>query len=155
MFGFLFHRKRQEVRKALASRINHRCADQLRHTSRATTRSPFCEVVWLIPDVSDLSEAFDEMMPVVSKDISTQGVSLIHTQPAASRRVVIGLEGQHGPSFIRATVEHSTPLGYGFYQIGLSPEEVLHAAPGELARWRSRLREYGAREAEQPVAVGC
>ena len=95
------------------------------------------------------------MVPVVSKDISTQGVSLVHTEAVESRRVILGLEGQHGPSFIRATVEHSTPLGYGFYQIGLYPEEVLHVAPGDLARWRNRLAEYGGRVMEAPLAVGC
>lgn len=155
MFGFLFHRKRQEVRKALASRINHKCADQLRHASRATTRTPFCEVVWLIPD-GDLEDGLAEMVPVVSKDMSTQGVALIHTEPVEGRRVIIGLEGQHGPSFIRATVEHSTPLGYGFYQIGLYPDEVLHVSPGPLARWRNRLREFGGSPVtKEPVAVGC
>jgi hypothetical protein len=154
MFGFLFHRKRQEVRRALATRINHNCVSQIRHASRTATRSPFCEVVWLIPDHDDLSDAFADMVPVVSKDISTQGVALIHTEPVTARRVVLGLEGAHGASFIRSTVEHSTPLGYGFYQIGLYPDEVLHVAPAEVAQWRRRLADLGGRVEEEPVLAG-
>ena len=155
MFGFLFHRKRQEVHKALATRINHKCVDHVRHASRRASRSPYCEVVWLIPDVPDRSDAFAEMIPVIGKDISTQGMALLHTEAVSAPRVIIGLEGQHGPSFILSSVEHSTPLGYGFYQIGLCPDEVLHVSPGELAQWRNRVREYGGRVAEEPVAVGC
>lgn len=154
MFGFLFHRKQQEVHKALATRINHKCADHVRHASRRATRSPYCEVVWLIADVPDRSEAFAEMIPVVGKDISTQGMALIHNEPIKAERVIIGLEGQHGPSFILSTVQHSTSLGYGFYHIGLHPDEVLHVLPGELAQWRNRLREHGGRTvAEEPVGA--
>jgi hypothetical protein len=155
MFGFLFHRKRQDVRKALATRINHKCVAGIRHANRAVTRSPFCEVVWLIPDDGDLCGAFTDMVPVVGKDISTQGVSLIHNEPLADRRVVLGLEGAHGPSFIRATVEHSTSLGHGFYQIGLSPEEVLPAGPAEVSQWRRRLAELGGCPQEEPVLAGA
>ena len=155
MFGFLFHRKRQEVRKALTSRINHKCVDQVRHANRAVTRTAICEVLWLIPD-GDLRDGFADMVPAVSKDISPQGIAVIHTEPVTDSRITIGLEGQHGPTFIRANVEHCTSLGYGFYQIGLHPDEVLNVSYGDLSQWQHRLREYGGHAAvKEPVGIGC
>ncbi|MBW3542020.1 MAG: hypothetical protein KY476_17260 [Planctomycetes bacterium] len=144
MFGFLFERKRQEVRRALASRINLRCADGIRHADRGATRSPFCEILWLMPDDGDRGEAFEEMTPVVGKDISTQGIAIVHNQPVTAKRVLVALDGQFGPSFIRSTVEHSTPLGHGFYQIGLHPDEVVQLEAHEVAAWRRRCEEFAS-----------
>ena len=156
MFGFLFHRKRQEVHKALANRINHKCLDGVRHAARSATRSPFCEVMWLIPDRPDRLEALDEMIPVVGKDISTQGIAIIHQGPLEHGRVIIGMNGSHGPSFLRTTVEHSTSLGYGFWQIGLAGAEVLILSAAEADYWQTCVARFDGSpvDANEPAAVG-
>ena len=64
--------------------------------------------------------------------------------------LLIGLQDQTGPSFVRCTIEHCTPLGYGFYQIGLHPEEVVPVREDEIAKLRRSLEQHD----HQPVGVG-
>jgi hypothetical protein len=148
MLGLLFRKRREDVRKVLYGRINRSFGLQVGKRDRQYTRSAFCEVVWLVPydDQARLAE-FDRVIPVVSKDICQEGLSLIHNEPIEAARVLVGLQSQFEPAFVLCQVEHSTALGYGFHQIGLFPEEVVHVEPGQIAEIRQRLQPEGADQA--------
>ena len=123
MFGFQFYQKRGDVRRLLSNRANQTVLKQVRDGDRTTTRTAFCEVVWLIPCTDGGRPInLDESLPVVTKDISGLGLSLIHSEEIAAERVVVGLECDSGFRTILCRCEHATPLGFGFFQMGLCPE---------------------------------
>ncbi len=126
MFGFLFHKKRGEVKRILHGRMNRAFVKQIDNKGRETSRGAYCEVVWVLPyDHRTKRADFDQVRPVVTKDISSSGMSLIHNEPLTDEKVVVGLHCETDRKFLLCTLQHCTPLGYGFYMIGLCPDEVL------------------------------
>ena len=145
MLGFLFHRKRKEVKAILTGRMNRTYIKQVDHRDRVTSRGGFCEVIWLIP--YRRKPDFSQARPVVTRDICPEGLSMIDTEPTTDERFLVGLQGDHGPRFLLCTVQHSTSLGYGFYQIGLHSDEVFEVHPEDVKALQQRLEEFQ----EQPV----
>ena len=146
MLSFSSQNKKQEVQRLLTSRINQFCLSNINPRERAASRSAFCEVVFVIPCGRTRKPDFNYAFPVVSKDISAKGLSLVHNEPINGDPLIIGLQDQTGPCFIRCTLEHCTPLGYGFHQIGLCPEEVVTVTADEMVRLTRRLEQF-----EKPV----
>ncbi|MDA1017436.1 MAG: hypothetical protein O3A00_23645 [Planctomycetota bacterium] len=154
MFGFIFRKKQDEVRKLLQNRMNRSFLRQFRYGKRIDPRGSFCEVVWIIPyDDAVKYPDFTQGYPAVTKDISPEGLSLIHTLPIRAKRVLVALEGASETRFVACTHTHSTNLGYGYYQIGLHPEEVLWLDESELNLLRKSYVEQV--ESRREVAVPC
>ena len=153
MLGFFQHRKRAEVQRVLSGRINHRCFDQIRPGPRRSARSAFSEVLWVIPTNGRGRNDFAAAYPVVGKDISPDGLSLIHTAPMTDERMLVALEGQSQPVFLACTREHCTGIGYGFYQIGLHPDEAVSISDAELSLLKGRLSEFDPRPAAAEAAL--
>ena len=151
MFDFLFYRKRSEVTRILTGRVNSQTVAGLHPGERRVSRSSICEVVWLIRLNSRQRPDFPTAIPVISKDISPQGLALVHTQPIEDEHVLIGLRREEGMVFLKCRVEHTTSLGCGFFQIGCDPEETV-AIDEEAA---APLRQaYEKRERLVPATVG-
>jgi hypothetical protein len=142
MLSFSSQQKRQEVQRLFTSRINQSCLSNINPRDRAASRSAFCEVVWAIPCGRTGKPDFNSAFPVVSKDISAKGLALIHSEPITSDPLLIGLQDQTGPCFVRCALEHCTALGYGFYQIGLHPDEVVSVREDELAKLKRQLEKF-------------
>lgn len=143
MFGFLIHGKRHEVARILTSRLNHAVIEQHREGARTSARAALCEVVWLIPGAKHRSRDMDAAFPVVTRDISPRGLSLLHTAPVEQERIIVGLQDANGPKFVRCTLQHCTPLGFGFYQIGLYPEEVVALSRDEVRTLTEKMASFG------------
>lgn len=127
MFGFVLQKKRDEIRRLLSGRMNREYFRQFRYGDRGAPRGSFCEVVWLIPLAEGSREPIcDQAFPVVTKDISHEGLSLIHNAPLEYDRMLVGLWSRTDLKFLLCRCQHSTELGYGFFQIGLHPDEVFH-----------------------------
>ena len=139
---FALIKRQQEVQTLLTSRINHFCASNINPRDRSRSRSAFFEVVWVIPPTRTGEPDFEAAFPVIGKDISARGLSLIHNAPLISDPLVIGLQDQTGPCFVRCSVEHCSSLGYGFYQIGLNPDEVVSVEGKELKALNLRLDHF-------------
>jgi hypothetical protein len=159
MFGFFIQKKRQEVRRMFQGRLNRSYFRQFRFGKRVDPRANFCEVLWVIPyDDSTGKPDFSRLFPLVTKDASSGGLALIHTEPFDCERVLVGLQEIEGSGavFVDCMHEHSTPLGYGFYQIGLSPKEIVTLTAADLAELDRRLaileQKLGKR---QDLAVAC
>lgn len=142
MLDFLFERRRMAIRRVLSNRINRACADRIRTGERHSARSTVCDVVWLIPGMSGRHNDFEHAVPVVCKDISTQGLAVIHTQEPTFTTAVIGLESESGLVFLRCTLQHTTRLGFGFVQIGLYPDEVIEVSRSQAAALEQRIAEF-------------
>lgn len=149
MFGFLFHRKREEVKRILHGRMNRTYMQSIDNKSRKGSRGAFCEVVWLIPiDEETRRLDFSRAATLVTRDISSDGLALVHNQPVHDKRVVVGLRDNSVPRFIECDLQHCTSLGYGHYVIGLHPNEVVQIDPDEIESLEERLRHE-----EEPALV--
>jgi hypothetical protein len=133
MFDFLFHNKRSAVRRFMSSRVNRNVLNQMRVGNRDLFRSPFCEVVWLIPcDESGHHIEFEHAYPAVTRDICPAGLSLIQNEPLTAEKVIVGIDGDAGRTFFRCSKEHCTELGHGFHQVGLYLEEIVELKHSDL-----------------------
>lgn len=150
MLDFEYFNRRKEVQTALTNRVNTVCMDGIRHADRKNQRSPFSEVVWLVPTAGSKRGDYAKALPAVSKDISVSGLSLVHNQALTDEHVIAILPGNNGPTFLRCEVEHCTRLGFGFFQVGLRPERVLQAKHSEQQAWEKRCEEFDDEPAATP-----
>ncbi|MCH7988459.1 MAG: PilZ domain-containing protein [Planctomycetes bacterium] len=111
-------------------------------SNRRHSRGEICEVAWVLPyDEEESCAIFDEAHVAVTRDISPEGLSILQTSPLNDVRAVIALEGDLEMHFILCRVIHSTPLGYGFFHIGLHPEEFLNVDLTAVDDLKRRLKK--------------
>lgn len=152
MFGFLFRKKREDVRRILQRSMNRSFLKHFRYGNRLDPRCSFCEVVWVLPCEAGMpGPDFEQAFAAVTKDIAPEGLSLIAQEPFAVERVLIGLPDRPQVHFVLCTVGHSTPMGYGFYQVGLHPEEPMTVHQDDVQELERRLSEHPA--ARETTAV--
>lgn len=142
MLDFDFFNQRKSVHRALANRMNTACMDDLRHQDRKNSRSMFSVVVWLVPLKNGKTPSYTVSVPCVSKDISVEGLSLLHTAAVTDKDVLVVLPGEQGHTFLMCEVEHSSDLGYGFHQIGLQPKKVVNPSNAEQKTWQKRCEDF-------------
>jgi len=94
---------------------------------RRETRARLNVVVVVVP-YENGKVLVDEGFTAVSKEFSTSGMSLILPEPRGFDQVVIGLKFLGEMRFLLARAVHLTPMGGGFYQLGLQFMEMLHPA---------------------------
>lgn len=134
MLGFIFHKKRNDVKRMLVGRTNRA---QLRdidgHHGRGPTRTGWTEVVWAVPCRSHAEADYNRAFAAVTRDISSDGIGLIiQNGPVSEPRMIVGLhEGADSRRFLMCTLKHCTPLAQGFYQIGLLADELIEMSPAE------------------------
>ena len=142
MFGFLTQKRRDDVQRFLNRRMNRSFLPQVSGSKRRHSRGEFCEVAWILPYDDEAGCAvFDEACVAVTRDISPEGLSILQTSPLNEVRAVIALEGDLEMHFILCRVMHSTTLGYGFFHIGLYPEEFLNVDHTAVDDLRRRLKK--------------
>ena len=139
MFGFVLRKRQQDVKKLLQGRINRTVASQLDEKARRARRCAMCDVAWIIPFPHGSQPDFEAGFPAVTRDVSEEGLSFIHTEPITGQRLLIGLKNDVETFYIAGPVEHCTSLGYGFYQIGMKPFETIDVDPFEGQRLESRF----------------
>ena len=147
MFGFFTRRQHEEVRRVLSRHMNRDFIKKFRYGQRRDARGSFCQAVWVIPCDAGSEPQFDAAFPAITKDISPEGLSLIRNEPIVAERVVIGLGNDKLMSFVQCSLEHSTPVGAGFYQIGVHPRHIVRVSPHLVQRLLLRSDELMAGEA--------
>ena len=91
-------RNQQEIRRLFQGRMNRKYSQQIRFGKRVAPRANHSEVVWVIPyDAAIGRPDFSRVAPMVTKDCSCEGMSLIHDEPVTSERVLVGLPGDGVP----------------------------------------------------------
>lgn len=69
----------------------------------------------------------DESTYAITKDFSERGLSLTLPQPFKAARIVVGL-WLESPRFVLGEIRQNTPLGGGFWQLGVELTDFLDAA---------------------------
>ena len=137
--------KRRKAQNVLTSRINEGAVAALT-SDRAPERSPFCKPVFLIPaEGRSWNPAAAHV--VVSRDIAPGGLSIVHTEELGDR-VLIGLPGKNDTKFLRCSIQHSTDIGYGFFQIGLLAEQIDDLDGSEVRALERRIESLTKDHAE-------
>ncbi|MDZ7615627.1 MAG: hypothetical protein U1E05_01400 [Patescibacteria group bacterium] len=117
----LFSRKRdREVQSFLLKVVNNNCQElrALMDGPRAESRVPLVGVVLVVPIVKDelvLGQAFT----AITKELSTEGMSLILSEPRGLDEVIVGVRWEGDMTYLRAKAKHLNPIGGGFFQLGL------------------------------------
>jgi hypothetical protein len=143
MLDFLFHKKRDEVKRVLHGRVNRAHARSLNAANgRSATRGMVTEVVWVVPAASSTDADYSRVFPAVSHDLSSEGIGIVHNTPITAACVIIGLRDETNPRFIACAPKHCTPLGYGFYHIGLFAEDVVLPSPEDIEEMCAALERY-------------
>jgi len=94
---------------------------------RRETRARLTVVVLVVPFENGKAQ-IHEAFTAISKEFSTSGMSLILPEPRGFDQLAIGLKFLGGVKFLLARAVHLTPMGGGFYQLGLQFMEMLHPA---------------------------
>lgn len=152
MFGFFQRQKADDVRRLLSRHMNRDFLTKFRFGKRTDARGSFCRPVWIVPLHEELGPRFDEAFPAITKDIGPEGLSLIDTEPLEHPVMLVGLEEDDRIDFVRCTLEHSTPVGLGFHQIGLHPEEVVRLSAGQRDQLRRRAADV-VLQIDEPCCV--
>jgi len=128
VFSLFAHNRQREVQSFVLNLINNRCpnlhvgGEELRIESRVNLT-----VVVLVVPIRDGRPRVDECLVTVSKEFSNTGVSLVLGEPRPLDEVVLGFQRRNSTTFIRAKARHLSPMGAGFFQLGLRLLEVLPA----------------------------
>jgi hypothetical protein len=154
MFGFLFHRKREEVIRVLHGRVNRAHARAIAvQNIRGATRQIFSEIVWVLPcEAADRAD-FSQLFPAICRDLCTQGIGIFVNAPVTDPFMIVGLRDESEPRFLLCTVKHCSSLGYGFYHIGLFPNEVMALRPEQVDAMCQALEKYAGHEAAEPAVA--
>jgi hypothetical protein len=84
----------------------------------------------------------DESTYAITKDFSDRGLSLTLPQPFKADQIVVGL-WLESPRFMLGEIRQSTPLGGGFWQLGVELTDFLKPAEypqiGSLVPLAARL----------------
>ena len=152
MLDFIFRSSRGKVPQSLGARMNRSFVQQMGDRDRKRQRSAFCEVVWVAPyDEATNAPDFDRISVAVTRDICPDSLSIIHTTSFDSGQILVGFMSEFEPAFIRCNVRHCTPLGYGFFQIGLDAQKLVNVRPEQIEAISARLER--AVENAEPVTV--
>jgi hypothetical protein len=121
-------RKEHEVQGFILKLVNNHC-DELEpfiEGPRLESRVRLTLVVLVIPLIRK-KLAMEKMFPAVTKEFSTNGVSLVLNPARALDEVVLGFRWEAEMRYLRAKAKHASPMGVGFFQMGFRVTEIIHA----------------------------
>lgn len=125
----LFTRNRErEIQGFVLKVVNNNCPElrALDVGPRLDTRANLTVVVVVIP-VEGKKIAMGRLFTAVTKEFSGTGVGLVVDQPWALDEVILGFRWEGEMQFVRAEATHLTPMGGGFYQLGMQMTEMVYA----------------------------
>ena len=125
MLQLMFDGRRKKAKALLTSRLNKVTFAEMQGSERESDRCSISRAVILIPALGRRGWDFEAAQPAVSRDMSHGGISLIHNAPVESETILVGLVDEEISQYLKCRVEHCTPIGLDFFQIGLSVEEVV------------------------------
>jgi len=96
---------------------------------RSESRVRINTVVLLIP-YQDHRPQIAKMFPGLTKDWSTTGLSVVLSEPRGVDDVIVGVRFEGEIHYILSRAVHLSPIGPGFYHLGLRFCEKLH--PGDF-----------------------
>jgi hypothetical protein len=128
--------KNREVQAFLSKLVNNNCSnlEALRDGPRLEGRVRLTMVVLVIPLEKGRPD-IERMFAAVSKEFSSNGVALVSNEEQAAEDVILGFRWEGTMKFTHGETRHLSPMGAGFYQLGVQLTEVV--SPGDYPELRS------------------
>ena len=106
--------------------INNNCPElkSFLEGPRRDKRVNLTLVVLVVPLVDGklrVGDAFN----AVTQEFSTSGVGIVLDRQQALDEVILGFRLEDDVSYVRAAAKHLSPMGNGFYHLGLELKEVI------------------------------
>ncbi len=122
-----FQKKEHEAQSFMLKLVNNNCPElrALDDGPRLEPRANLTLVVLVIPIVQQRPK-IERMFAAVTKEFTTLGLSLVLNDPRAVEEVVLAFRFEGETKFVRAAAKHLSPMGAGFYQLGLQLKQMMH-----------------------------
>jgi len=124
----LFAKNREhEVQSFMLNLVNNNCPGLtgLAEGPRLERRVNLTVVVIVIPLEKGKAQV-DERFAAVTKEFTSRGVALVLADCRAADQVILGFRWERSMKFVLAQARHLSPMGGGFWQLGLRLKEVVH-----------------------------
>jgi hypothetical protein len=127
LFSTSTAKKEHAVRGFMLSLINNNCQNLrgLDDGPRLESRVSLIMVVLVVPWVKK-RPVVDQAFAALTRDLGSQGVSLVLNEPCGVSEVVLAFQWDGEMRFVLAEAKHLSPMGGGFYQLGLHLKEMIH-----------------------------
>jgi hypothetical protein len=126
MSVFVRTSKKREVQGFVLKIVNNQCPElkAMIEGPRLDRRVNLTMVVLIIPYEQGklrVGRAFS----VVTKEFSCTGLSIVLDGPQDLDEMILGFRWEGKITYVRARAKHLSPMGGGFYQLGVQMTEVL------------------------------
>lgn len=126
----LFRRDRSRaVRNFVLKLVNSKSLDSRRvdQGPRLEDRVNLTMVVTVVP-LENQRPRIDKSLVTVTKEFSSTGVSVVLSEPHPLDEAILVFSCSAETTFARAKVKHLSPMGSGFFQLGLHMTEIVSVA---------------------------
>ncbi|MCX7426923.1 MAG: hypothetical protein NTW96_15010 [Planctomycetia bacterium] len=123
----LFRRdKSRAVRNFVLNLVNSKSLDSRRlgRGPRSESRVNLTMVVTVVP-LENHRPCVDKSLVTVTREFSSTGVSVVLAEPRSLDDVILVFSWNSQTTFVRARVKHLSPMGAGFFQLGLLMTEIV------------------------------
>lgn len=126
MVSLFAQNKERKVQALMLNLINNRCPSLqgLLDGPRLEQRVHLTIVVLVIP-VEKGKLLLEDRFTAVTKEFTSRGVSLVLRECRAADYLVVGFRHERAMHFVLAQARHLTPMGGGFWQLGLRLKEIV------------------------------
>ena len=122
--------KTRAVQTFVLKLVNNNCPElqNLADGPRLETRVNLTIAVMLAP-MEKHTPLIDEAVGAVTKEFSTSGMGVVIGKPCSFDRAIVAVRIDADMHYARAKVKHVSPMGAGFYHLGLQLTEMV--TPGD------------------------
>jgi hypothetical protein len=115
------------VQKFVLKLINNNCPElkALIEGPRTEKRVNLCVPVLVVP-LKDKKLRLSDAFNAITRELSVTGAGIILDQQLDLDDVILGFRLDGEMTFLRATAKHLSPIGGGFYNLGLEMTEVVY-----------------------------
>jgi hypothetical protein len=123
----LRNRKKEiEAQRWILKLVNNHCPEllELQEGPRLEGRVNLTVPAWVVP-IEGRMPVIARAFAVVSKEFSPSGFSVIINRPVEPEKVLVGFAWDEERAFFQGEVQHISPLGAGFSQMGIFVHEMI------------------------------
>ncbi len=128
--AFLRNRKKEiEAQRLILKLVNNHCPElrDLHDGPRLEGRVNLTLPAWVVP-IEGKMPVIARAFAVVSKEFSPSGFSVVVHRPFSGDRVLVGFAWEDERTYFKGEVQHVSPLGAGFSQLGILVHELICVA---------------------------
>lgn len=121
--------KKRQIRSFILNLVNTHCVESCRFREGLRLDSRVnLSVALMVAPIERGRPNLDKAFATVTKDFSSTGMSLVLAEPLSLDEVILAFPRKATPTYARAKAQHLTPMGCGFFQLGLRLTEIVTEA---------------------------